>query len=98
MFCVRPAPLPCVNAVLPTVPDIAATLTLEYASVKVGPEEIAVAVFSCINNLGPALGDATLNYSSLNEISKLFLSFAMILGRLEIYTLLVLFTSFFWRS
>ena len=56
------------------------------------------AVFSCINNLGPALGDATLNYSSLNEISKLFLSFAMILGRLEIYTLLVLFTSFFWRS
>ena len=56
------------------------------------------AVFSCINNLGPALGDATFNYDSLNEISKLFLSFAMILGRLEIYTLLVLFTSFFWRS
>ena len=56
------------------------------------------AVFSCINNLGPALGDATFNYDSLNEISKLFLSFAMILGRLEIYTLLVLFTSFFWRT
>ena len=56
------------------------------------------AVFSCMNNLGPALGDATFNYDSLNEISKLFLSFAMILGRLEIYTLLVLFTSFFWRS
>jgi trk system potassium uptake protein TrkH len=56
------------------------------------------AVFSCLNNLGPALGDATLNYSSLNDVSKLFLSFAMILGRLEIYTLLVLFTSFFWRN
>ena len=56
------------------------------------------AVFSCINNLGPALGEATFNYDSLNQISKLFLSFAMILGRLEIYTLLVLFTSFFWRS
>ena len=56
------------------------------------------AVFSCINNLGPALGEATFNYDSLNQISKLFLSFAMILGSLEIYTLLVLFTSFFWRS
>ena len=56
------------------------------------------AVFSCLNNLGPGLGDATLNYSSLNDISKLFLSFAMILGRLEIYTLLVLFTSYFWRN
>ena len=56
------------------------------------------AVFSCLNNLGPALGDAAFSYSSLNDISKLFLSFAMILGRLEIYTLLVLFTSFFWRS
>ena len=44
------------------------------------------AVFSCLNN------------SSLNDVSKLFLSFAMILGRLEIYTLLVLFTSFFWRN
>ena len=50
------------------------------------------AVFSCLNNLGPALGDAAFSYSSLNDISKLFLSFAMILGRLEIYTLLVLFT------
>ena len=56
------------------------------------------AVFSCLNNLGPALGDAAFSYSSLNDISKLFLSFAMILGRLEIYTLLVLFTSFFWRT
>ena len=55
-------------------------------------------IFSCLNNLGPALGDATENYASLNDASKIILSFTMILGRLEIYTLLVLFTSFFWRS
>ena len=55
-------------------------------------------IFSCLNNLGPALGDATENYASLNDASKIILSFTMILGRLEIYTLLVLFTTFFWRS
>ena len=53
---------------------------------------------SDLNNLGPALGDATENYASLNDASKIILSFTMILGRLEIYTLLVLFTTFFWRS
>ena len=55
-------------------------------------------IFSCLNNLGPALGDAKANYASLNDASKIILSFTMILGRLEIYTLLVLFTTFFWRS
>ena len=55
-------------------------------------------MFSCLNNLGPAFGDATNNYASLNDVSKIILSFTMILGRLEIYTLLVLFTTFFWRS
>ena len=55
-------------------------------------------IFSCLNNLGPALGDASENYASLNDASKIILSFTMILGRLEIYTLLVLFTTFFWRS
>ena len=55
-------------------------------------------IFSCLNNLGPALGNATDNYASLNDASKVILSFTMILGRLEIYTLLVLFTTFFWRS
>ena len=54
-------------------------------------------IFSCLNNLGPALGEATNNYASLNDASKIILSFTMILGRLEIYTLLVLFTTFFWR-
>ena len=36
--------------------------------------------------------------NSLNDISKITLSFSMILGRLEIYTLLVLMTPFFWKS
>ena len=56
------------------------------------------AVGASINNLGPGLGDVSLNYNSLNDISKITLSFSMILGRLEIYTLLVLMTPFFWKS
>ena len=55
------------------------------------------AVASCINNLGPALGEAVYNYSSLNVFSKYILVFAMILGRLEIFTLLIVMTPYFWK-
>ena len=55
------------------------------------------AVGACLNNLGPGLGDVALNYQSLNEPSKWALVLAMLLGRLEIFTLLVLLTPAFWR-
>ena len=54
-------------------------------------------VASCLNNLGPAVGDAVNSYSSLSTSSKYVLSFTMILGRLEIYTLLIILTPYFWR-
>jgi trk system potassium uptake protein TrkH len=55
------------------------------------------AVGACLNNLGPGLGNVAENYSGVNNIGKLILCFAMILGRLEIFTLLVLFMPAFWR-
>jgi len=55
------------------------------------------AVGACLNNLGPGLGEVSANYTSVTGIGKLILCFAMILGRLEIFTLLVLFTPAFWR-
>ena len=55
------------------------------------------AVGACLNNLGPGLGEVSDNYSSITGFGKLILCFAMILGRLEIFTLLVLFTPAFWR-
>ncbi|NVK21703.1 MAG: potassium transporter [Kangiellaceae bacterium] len=55
------------------------------------------AVAACMNNLGPGLGEVALNYNGLSDLSKYVLSFAMLLGRLEIFTLLVLFTPTFWR-
>ena len=55
------------------------------------------AVGACLNNLGPGLGDVASNYANVSEFGKFILCFAMILGRLEIFTLLVLFTPAFWR-
>lgn len=56
------------------------------------------AVAACITNLGPGLSEVGSNYASLNSPAKLILSFAMLAGRLEIYTLLVLLTPAFWRD
>lgn len=56
------------------------------------------AVAACITNLGPALGEAGLNYATLPDIAKVILAFAMLLGRLEIYTLFVLITPTYWRG
>ena len=55
------------------------------------------AVAATMNNLGPGLGDVALNYESLDDLAKWVLCFAMLLGRLEIFTLLVLITPAFWR-
>lgn len=56
------------------------------------------AVAACLNNLGPGLGDVSAHYSGINDISKWLLCLAMLLGRLEIFTLLVLLTPTFWRK
>ncbi len=53
-----------------------------------------------INNIGPGLGDVgpTENYANIPIIGKWFLSFLMLAGRLEIFTVLILFTFSFWRK
>lgn len=56
------------------------------------------AVAACITNLGPGLGEVSSNYAVLNDSAKLVLSMAMLAGRLEIYTLLVLLTPTFWKD
>jgi len=55
------------------------------------------AVGACINNLGPGLGDVALHYGDISSSAKWLLCFAMLLGRLEVFTLLVLFSPSFWR-
>ena len=55
------------------------------------------AVAACINNLGPGLGDVASNYQGLNDPTKYLLVLTMLLGRLELFTLAILFTVSFWR-
>jgi len=56
------------------------------------------AVGATINNLGPGLGDVAAHYGDINDLAKWVLCFAMLLGRLEVFTLLVLLTPAFWRQ
>jgi trk system potassium uptake protein TrkH len=56
------------------------------------------AVAATINNLGPGLGEVGANYAGLSDFAKWVLCLSMLMGRLEIFTLLVLFTPAFWRK
>jgi trk system potassium uptake protein TrkH len=58
------------------------------------------AVVACVNNIGPGLGivGPGNNYGGLTDFQTWVLSFAMMLGRLELLSVLVLFTPQFWRK
>jgi len=56
------------------------------------------AVAASLNNLGPGLGDVFVNYADLETLPKWICISAMVLGRLEIFALLVLFTPAFWQD
>ncbi|WP_083573301.1 TrkH family potassium uptake protein [Winogradskyella jejuensis] len=55
---------------------------------------------SSLGNVGPALGDfgPVNNYAALPPLGKWWASFLMLLGRLELFTVLILLTPFFWRN
>ncbi|MDT8438504.1 MAG: TrkH family potassium uptake protein [Wenzhouxiangellaceae bacterium] len=72
-------------------------LTLIVASIENDLVTAASVVVSAINNLGPALGKASANWGDLHGSTKWLMSFAMLLGRLEIFTVLVLLTPAYWK-
>ena len=59
----------------------------------------ATAAIACINNTGPGLGEVgpASNYQGLSDVQTWVCTFAMLLGRLEMLSVLVLFTPQFWR-
>ena len=63
-------------------------------------ESTFTTIATCINNVGPAFGlfGPASNFSSYSDLSKIVLSFAMLLGRLEIYPLLFLITPSVWTK
>ena len=56
------------------------------------------ALATSINNMGPGLGKVVADFTQVNELAKWVCIFAMLFGRLEVFTLLVLFSPTFWRS
>ena len=56
------------------------------------------AVAAALNNMGVGLGTVSSNFSGLDDFTKWWLSFAMLMGRLELFTILVLFSPAFWRK
>jgi trk system potassium uptake protein TrkH len=65
-----------------------------------GFKESISAMISCLDNAGPGLGHLGPidNYSAIPTFSKWFLAFAMLVGRLEFFTVLLIFTPAFWRK
>ena len=65
-----------------------------------GIDEVSAfsAVAATLNNLGPGLGVVSANYAGLSDYGKWLLCISMLLGRLEIFTLLIVFTPVFWHK
>lgn len=57
-------------------------------------------MITCISDVGPGLGTTgpAYSYSSIPAFSKWFLSLVMLIGRLEVFTVLVVFTPVFWKK
>jgi len=78
-----------VTALLLTVAMMAAGLNLESAF---------GAVMATINLLGPGLGDVAVNFATVSPVVKWLGVFGMLVGRLEVFTLLILFLPAYWRN
>jgi trk system potassium uptake protein len=57
-------------------------------------------VAACLGNIGPGLGSTgpVANYNHVTEVGKWILSFIMLMGRLELFTLLIIFSPSFWKD
>lgn len=58
------------------------------------------AVIACLGNIGPGIGDVgpSSNFAFIPDAGKWFLSFFMLIGRLELFTVLILFSRAFWKN
>ena len=74
--------------------------TVSLTALGLSMDESFGAALSCISNVGPGLeasGPAG-DYSHIPESGKWILSFVMFIGRLELFTVLILFTKYFWKK
>jgi len=73
-------------------------LILVLLTTGMDPNSAFSAVAATLNNLGPGLGEVASGFGGVSDIAKWSSVCAMLLGRLEIFTLLVLVTPTFWRG
>jgi trk system potassium uptake protein TrkH len=74
-----------------------AILTLLMIHAGLDETSAFAAVATSMNNLGPGLGEVAYNFQGVSDLGKVVAVIAMLLGRLEIFTLLVLLSPDFWR-
>jgi len=74
--------------------------TIIFTLIEPDLESAMGAVATCLGNIGPGLGNVgpAENFVHINPAGKWFLSFLMLLGRLELFTVLVLFSPSFWKE
>lgn len=79
---------------------IFATSTVIFTLIEPNMETAMGAVATSLGNIGPGLGSVgpAENFAHIKPVGKWFLSFLMLLGRLELFTVLVLFSPVFWKS
>ena len=78
-----------------------AILAVVFVVISFDPSSLGVeanfsATVSCMNNVGPAYGAVSGGYYMYSDFSKLVLTFAMLIGRLEIYPILLTFSPSTW--
>lgn len=78
---------------------VALFLLLWFLLMALGLDPVTAvsAVSASLNNMGPGLGAVTSNFTSVSDSVKWVCIFAMLLGRLELFTLLAVLTPAFWR-
>jgi trk system potassium uptake protein TrkH len=73
-------------------------MTLALTALGVDIVTAFSAIAACLNNMGPGLGLVASHFRDMGDIEVWICSFAMVLGRLEVFTILVLLTPQFWRE
>ena len=78
---------------------LASFVLLVLLMIHAGLDKVSAfsAVATCMNNLGPGLGKVAYHFQGVSDLGKLVSVLAMLLGRLEVFTLLVLLSPHFWR-
>jgi trk system potassium uptake protein TrkH len=97
---VPPAVMSSVIAFMMTYGATLAGLTLLMLFSGLEPITAASAVIASVNNIGPGLGDVgpAVNFQRLSDFQTWVCTVGMLLGRLELLTILVLFAPQFWRK